>query len=151
MFSNRWWLLKATSALLLFAFISDRSSRTLNELYPEIERVAIFTEDLRSRTLTFWGRKVLSSDTAGFEIGSRLGPIRVLTPNPPPVGVYVSAAARPTSIRTLTATSVHINAGFIWKRPLNYALSILVVLGYLWSVRRLFRWRIEDGVIRGKY
>ena len=151
MFTDRWWILKAASALLLFAVVSARSSDVVDELHPELERVVLFTEDLRSKTFTFWGRKVLTADAAGFEIGSKLGPIRVLTSNPPPVGAYASAVARASGPRTLTASAIQINAGFEWKRPLNYGLSILVVLGYLWSVRRLFRWRIEDGVFRGKY
>jgi hypothetical protein len=151
MFTDRWWLLKAASALLLFAVHSAASGELLRELSPELERAVFFTEDLRNKTFTFWGRKVLAADAAGFEVGSRLGPIRVLTPHPPPVGAYVSAVTRPTGYRTLTASSVQVNAGFAWKRPLNYALSILVVIGYLWSVRHHFRWRIQDGVFRGKY
>ncbi len=151
MFTDRWWILKAASALLLFALVSDRSSGVVSELHPELERVAVFTDELRSKTFSFWGKKVLTADAAGFEIDSKVGPIRVLTFNPPPVGAYVSAIARPTGPRTLTASYTQVNAGFEWKRPLNYGLSILVVLGYLWSVRRLFRWRIEDGVLRGKY
>lgn len=151
MFTDRWWILKAATALGLFAIVSSRSALMISELHPEVERVAVFTEDLRDKTLTFWGRKVLAADAAGFDIGSRAGPIRVLTSQPPPVGTYVSAIARASGPRTLTASSVHVNAGFAWKRPLNYGLSILVVLGYLWSVRRSFRWRPSDGVFRGKY
>ncbi|HVR86203.1 MAG TPA: hypothetical protein VMU54_17910 [Planctomycetota bacterium] len=151
MFTDRWWSVKAASALLLFGVVSARSGGTLSELHPELERTALFTESLRGKTLILWGRKVLTADADGFEIDSRVGPIRVLTPHPPPVGAYVSGIAQPTGPRTLTASSVHVNAGFVWKRPLNYALSILVVIGYLWSVRRLFRWRIAEGVFRGKY
>src|SRR5258706_11013058 len=140
MFTDRWWILKAVTALGLFAVLSFRSGSMLSELHPEVERVAVFTEDLRDKTLTFWGRKVLAADATGFDISSRAGPIRVLTSQPPPVGTYVSAIARPSGPRTLTASSVYVNAGFAWKRPLNYGLSILVVIGYLWSVRGVFRW-----------
>ena len=151
MFTDRWWILKAASALLLFALISDRSAGMVSELHPDVEQVAVFTDDLRTKTFSFWGKKVLTADAAGFEIPSKVGPIRVLTSNPPPVGAYVGAIARAKGPRTLMASYIQINAGFEWKRPLNYVLSILVVIGYLWSVRRLFRWRIEDGVLRGKY
>src|SRR5204863_9982517 len=125
--------------------------RRLEQLRPSLERLAVFTEDLRDTTVILWGRKVLSADAAGFEVGSRVGPMRVLTAQPPPVGAYVSAVTRPTGTRTLTASSVQINAGWGWKRPLNYALSALVVLVYLWSIRDRFRWSIEDGVFRSRY
>jgi hypothetical protein len=151
MFSDRWWLLKAACALLLLAAVCTASRTLLIDRHPELERVAYFTEDLRTKTLSLTGRKVMTADAAGFEIGSSVAPIRVLTPNPPPAGVYVSFIGRPVGPRTLTTSAVQINAGWAWKRPLNYAVSILVVIGYLWAVRRRFRWRIEDGVFRGKY
>lgn len=151
MFSNRFWLLKAAVVLLLFAALGTASHRLLERLHPQVEQIAVFREDLRDKTIILWGRKVLTADAAGFEINTRVGPIRVLTPTPPPVGVYISTIARPTGTRTLTASSVQINAGWAWKRPLNYVLSILVVIGYVWSIRRLFRWRIGDGVLRGRY
>lgn len=151
MFSNRFWLLKAVVALLLFAALGTASQPVLESLHPRIEQVTVFREDLRDKDVIVWGRKVLTADAAGFEIDTKVGPVRVLTPHPPPVGAHVSAIARPTGTRTLRASSVQINAGWAWKRPLNYVLSILVVLGYVWSIRRLFRWRIGEGVLRGRY
>ncbi|HZE98517.1 MAG TPA: hypothetical protein VE981_15905, partial [Planctomycetota bacterium] len=96
MFSDRAWIAKAAAALLVFAWLSVDTARTLDDLHPELERTARFTEDLREKTIVLWGRKVLTSDATGFEVGSRAGPIRVLTPHPPPAGVHVSAVARPT-------------------------------------------------------
>ena len=151
MFSNRFWLLKVAAALLVFGIFGRAGDRILENDSPQVERVAVFTEDLRGKTVTFTGRKVLTADAAGFEIQSRVGPIRVLTSTPPPVGAYVSASARPTGTRTLMASSLQINAGWEWKRPLNYGLSVLVLLAYLWSVRRLFRWPASAGVFRGRY
>jgi hypothetical protein len=63
----------------------------------------------------------------------------------------VTVVARPAGHRTVEALRLQVNEGFAWKRPLNYAVSVLVVIGYLWLVRRRFRWRIEEGVLRGKY
>lgn len=151
MFSDRWWLLKAASALLLLAAVCSGSHALFADLHPELERVAVFTENLRTKTLPLTGRKVIASDASGFEIGSRVGPIRVLTSTPPPAGVYVSFIGRPVGPRTLAAATVLINAGWAWKRPLNYAVSILVVIGYGWAVRDRFRWRIQDGVFRSRY
>jgi hypothetical protein len=151
MFTDRWWILKAASALLLFVAVCSRSSDLLNNLYPPLERVALFTDDLREKTVILWGKKVLTADATGFEVPSRVGPIRVLIPNPPPAGAIVSTVTRPVGPRTLSASSYQINAGWGWKRPLNYVISILVVIAYLWAVRGRFRWRIEEGVFRGRY
>src|SRR3982751_3341481 len=103
MFSDRWWIAKAAAALLLLAGLCGRSNRVLNELHPDVERVAVFTDDLRDKTVVLWGRKVLSRDATGFEIDTRVGPVRILTPEAPPVGETISAIARPVATRTLAA------------------------------------------------
>ena len=56
----------------------------------------------------------------------------------PPVGQYVSVVARQRGPRVLEALSLKFNDGFTWKRPLNYAISVFTVIGYLWLVRRRF-------------
>jgi len=151
MFSDRWWIAKAAAALLLLAGLCRLADRRLREIHPDVERVALFTEDLRGKTVILWGRKILSRDDSGFEVDTKVGPVRVLAADPPPAGEVISAVARPTGIRTLAATSLQINAGWSWKRPLNYLISIVTVLAYLWIVRGRFRWRIEEGVIRSRY
>lgn len=151
MFSDRWWIAKVAAALLLLSGLCALADRSLSLVHPEVERTALFTEDLRDKIAFFWGRQVISRDAAGFEIDTRVGPIRVLTPDPPAVGETVSAVARLTGTRTVTATTLQVNAGWIWKRPLNYLISVLTVIGYLWIVRDRFRWRIEEGVLRSRY
>jgi hypothetical protein len=151
MFSNRWWVLKLALALAFFALVFQLGGNRMAQAHPELERIAVYTDDVRDKTFALIGRKVIAADAAGFEIGSRVGPIRVLTPHPPPAGAYVSLIGRATAPRTLTASSLQINAGWAWKRPLNYALSIFVVVAYLWIVRDRFRWRIPEGVFRGRY
>jgi hypothetical protein len=151
MFSDRWWIFKVACALFFLAAVCRAGQNLLNDRHPPVERVAVFTDDLRNKTIALMGKKVLRSDAEGFEIASRVAPVRVLTSQPPPVGVYVSLVGRPTGPGTLTASAVQINAGWAWKRPLNYIVSILVVLAYGWAVRDRFRWRIRDGVFLGKY
>lgn len=151
MFSDRGWILKAAGALLLFSLVCTRSQELLDEFHPEVERVAMFTDDLRSKTIGLLGKKVLRSDPEGFEIGSRVGPIRVLFPHPPSEGEYVSLIGRPVGPRTLETSALQRNAGWGWKRPLNYVVSVLVVIAYGWSVRDRFRWRIPEGVFRGRF
>lgn len=151
MFSDRWWIAKAAAALLLLAGLCRRADRGLEELHPDVERVALFTDDLRNKTVILWGRKVLSRDATGFEIDTRVGPVRILTTEAPAAGQYISAVARPVAARTLQATTLQINAGWNWKRPLNYAISVLTLLAYLWIIRGRFRGRIEEGVLRSRY
>jgi hypothetical protein len=151
MFSDRWWIAKAGAALLLLAGLCTRAERTLKGIHPEVERVALFTDELRDKSIIVWGKKVLSRDATGFEIDTRVGPVRVLTPEPPAEGEVISAVLRPTATRLLRATSLQINAGWAWKRPLNYAISVVTVLAYLWIVRGRFRWRVEEGVLRSRY
>jgi hypothetical protein len=151
MFSDRWWIAKVAAALLLLAALCARADRAIREIHPDVERVALFTDELRTKSIILWGKKVLSRDAAGFEIDTKVGPVRVLTPEPPPVGEVISAVTQPTGPRTLTATSLQINAGWKWKRPLNYTISVLTVLAYLWIVRDRFKWRIEQGVFRSRY
>jgi len=151
MFSDRGWILKAAAALLLFSFVCTESDRLLDEVHPEVERVAVFTDDLRSKTIGLLGKKVLRSDAESFDIGSRVGPIRVLFPHPPAEGEYVSLIGRPVGPRTLATSAIQRNAGWGWKRPLNYVVSVLVVIAYGWSVRDRFRWRIPEGVFRGRF
>jgi hypothetical protein len=151
MFTDRLWVLKGAAALALLGWLCTQSRRVLSELHPEVEQVALFTDSLRGKTIHLWAKYVTASDAAGFQIDTYVGPMRVLTSQPPPVGSFVSAQARPIGPRTLEALSLHINEGFEWKRPLNYGISILTVVVYLWLVRRRFRWRIEEGVFRSRY
>lgn len=151
MFTDRWWIAKVAAALLLFSGLCRWSGELLEELHPEPERSALYTDDIKDKTVLILGKKVESSDTEGFVYQTHVGPLRVLTPTPPPVGEYVSAIARPVATRTLRASVVQVNAGWKWKRPLNYAISIGVLLAYLFHHRRLFRWPAAGGLFRGRY
>ena len=151
MFSDRWWIAKAAAAILLLAGLCRRSDHVLHEIHPDVERVALFTDDLRDKTVILWGKKVLSRDATGFEIDTRVGPVRILTTEAPPAGEYISAVTRPVAARTLQATTLQINAGWRQKRRLDYGISVLTILVYLWIVRGRFRWRIEEGVLRSRY
>ncbi|MBV8880041.1 MAG: hypothetical protein JO332_08765, partial [Planctomycetaceae bacterium] len=65
MFTDRWWIAKAAAALLLFALVSSAGARRLDNLHPQLERVAVFTDDLRGKTIPLYGRKVRTSDADG--------------------------------------------------------------------------------------
>ncbi len=151
MFSDRGWLLKAATALGLLAVVLTVSRRRISAEYPRIEQMAFFNESLRDRHVFLWGYKVRAVEAAGFQVDSAVGPMHVLWTQPVAVGDCVTVIARPAGHRTVEALRLQVNEGFAWKRPLNYLLSVLVLIGYLWLVRRRFRWRIQDGVLRGKY
>jgi len=151
MFSDRGWLLKAAAALGLLAVVLTVSRRRIAVEYPRIEQMAFYNDSFRDRRVLLWGYQVRALEAAGFQIDSAVGPMHVLWTQPVAVGDYVTVVARPAGHRTVEAVRLQVNEGFAWKRPLNYLISVLVLIGYLWLVRRRFRWRIQDGVLRGKY
>jgi hypothetical protein len=151
MFSDRGWLFKMAVALGLLALLLTNTRRRISIKHPAIERMALYTEAIRDRRVLLWGYKVRALEPTGFQIGSGVGPMHVLWGQPVAVGDYVTVVARAAGHRTVEALRLQVNEGFGWKRPMNYVLSVLVLIGYLWIIRRRFRWRIHEGVLRGKY
>jgi hypothetical protein len=151
MFSDRLWIVKAGVALGLLAWLGQDTRRRFSDLSPEIEMAAIDSGTLRPQIFYFSAKQVQAVDGTGFQIHTDVGPMKILTPAQPAVGQYVSIVARQSGPRVLEAVSLRLNDGYAWKRPLIYAISVITVIGYLWLVRRRFRWRIADGVFRGKY
>jgi hypothetical protein len=151
MFSDRLWILKAAAALGLLALLCTTSHRKISERFPQFELVALSPDSFRGHVFHLSGQRVVAADARSFQIGTSVGPMRLLTPTPPPVDSYVTFNARAVGIRTLEVVELFVHSGYGWKRPLNYGISIVTVIGYLWLVRRRFRWRPEDGVIRGRY
>src|SRR5439155_23463789 len=47
MFSDRWWIVKAAAALGLLAWLCQDTHQRLAALYPDVERVALFSDSLR--------------------------------------------------------------------------------------------------------
>jgi len=151
MFSDRLWILKAATALGLLALLCGQSHLQLAERSPQVELVALSPDSFRGHVFHLAGQRVVAADARSFQIGTSVGPLRLLTPTPPPVESYVTINARAVGIRTLEVVDLFVHSGYAWKRPLNYGISILTVIGYLWLVRRRFRWQPQNGVIRGRY
>lgn len=151
MFSDRLWVLKAAAVVGLLALLFNDTRRTLALRHPDLERIPLHWSTLRDHTFHVAAKQVRAADATGFEIGTRVGPMRVLIPTPPPAGTYVTANVRAIGPRTLKAVDLQVLSGYAWKRPLNYAISILTVIVYFWLVRRRFRWKPEAGVFRSKY
>jgi len=151
MFSDRLWIVKAAAALGLLSLLCTYSHRLISSRYPQVEKVALNPEPLRDHVFHLSGQRVQAAAADRFQLASEVGPLWFLTPTPPPAGAFVTVNARPVGVRTLQVVDMSVHSGYGWKRPLNYGISILTVIVYLWLVRRRFRWRPEDGVIRGRY
>ena len=151
MFSDRGWLLKVALTLGLLALLLSHSTRRIALEYPRIERMALFRESYRDKTVLLWAQRVQAVEAAGFQIHTWVGPMLVLSREKVAVGDTVTAITRPVGHRTVEALRLRVNEGFAWKRPLNYAISVAVLIGYLYLVRRRFRWRIQEGVLRSRY
>jgi len=151
MFSDRLWLLKAAAAVGLLSLVCNLSHQDITRRQPPMERLAISWEDHREKTFHQTAQRVQAADGQGFQIATTVGPMRLLTNMPPPVGSFVTFNARPVGPRTLQILALDVHSGYAWKRPLNYVISILTVLGFLWLIRARFRWRPEAGFIRSRY
>lgn len=151
MFSDRWWILKAGAALGLLAWLCTDTRRVVSALHPNIERVALYNDSLRGLTMHVWAEKVESVDESGFRIQTRVGPVHVRTATPLKAGDVVSAVVRPLGPRRVEAVDLKVHEGYGWKRPLNYGISIATVIGFLWLVRRRFKWTPDAGVFRSRY
>jgi hypothetical protein len=151
MFSDRFWILKLAVAGGLLALLSLHARKALGEREPEIERVALFSDQLRDRTLYVSHNTVTALDATGVQIDTRVGPMHLRTTERPAVGSIISALVRPVGPREMDVIRFKVNEGFRWKRALNYGVSILTVVAYLWLIRRRFRWNPDAGVFRSRY
>jgi hypothetical protein len=151
MFSDRLWLLKAAAALGLFSLLCTVAHRDLERRSPSSDRIPLKYREWHGRVFHLTAKDVVAADAESFQIATRVGPLRILTPTPPPVDSVVTFHARVLGPRTLEVIDLVVHRGYGWKRPLNYVVSILTVIGFLWLVRRRFTWRPEQGFFRSRY
>ena len=151
LFSDRLWLLKAAAALGLLSLLCTKVHGAISDRFPPLERYALWHDSYRDRFVHLTGERVIASDGGGFEIKTKVGPMRLLTSTPPPVGSFVSCNARAVGPRTFRVLQLDVHSGYAWKRPLNYAISVLTVIVFLWLIRGRFRWQPEQGFFRSRY
>lgn len=151
MFSDRLWILKLVVAAGLFAGLSLHARKILQEHQPDVERVAVFSEQLHNRVLFAASRRVVASDPTGVEVMTPVGPLHLRTDEKPAVGSTVSAVVRVIGPRQLEVVRFKVHEDYRWKRAVTYIVSLLTVLAYFWLVRRRFRWAPEAGVFRSRY
>ena len=152
LFSDGGWPLKLGIALGLFALLCNRAHREIGELHPRIESGAVGMEGVRGRILHAWAKRVLGAGGDGFDVDTDVGPFHVTWPHSrPEPGEFVTFTGTIVEPRHVVASAVQINTGYYWKRGLNYALSSVTVLAFLWVVRKRFRWRPSAGLFRSRY
>ena len=155
LFSDRFWVFKLGLAVGAFALLCRQSDRQIGDLFPETEYAAAISDAYRGKAIHAWAHKVLAVSDDGFDFETKAGPVHV-TPSPPsPLspkpGDFVSFVGRIVAPKRVVASVLRIEKGYIWKRGLNYGVSILTVLAFLWIVRRRFRWRMSEGLFRSRY
>jgi len=154
LFSDRAWLLKLVVAIGLLSFLCDRGRAAVAELHPSIQEAVLNFEKFRGKLLLTWAQRVLSITPSGFDLETRAGIIHVVSPPGQPVpvpGQKVTIAGRLTEPRRLEASLVRLEDAYELNRGLNYALSSVTVLGFLYLIRRRFRVRLREGLFRSRY
>lgn len=152
MLSDRFWGLKLALALGLFALLCRQAQGEFGKLHPDLEAAAADIREIRGKTVHVWAHPVLALVPDGFEIGSDVGAFHVRSPSPAPrVGDRVSLVATVLGPRRLAASRVKVEDGYFWKRGLNYGLSSLTLLAFLWMARKRYQFRLSEGLLRSRY
>ena len=151
MFSDRFWLLKIALAAGVFVLLCRAARRDFHVLTPDVGRTTDESDRLKGRRVYIWAMRVTAIHEDGFSFQSKAGPIRMISSLQPEVGDRIHAVARVAGPKLVEGERVRVMVGYAWKRGLNYGLSALCVLVYLWLIRRRFRWNPEAGLFRSRY
>jgi hypothetical protein len=149
MFSDRGWIFKVAGALLAFAALCHHSLRSLPELLVDDELIATKPHLVRGRQTHLWAKTVTAADPEGVTLAGKLGPIRVQGVQAAP-GDVVTVVGLIEGPRLVRALRFQQNEGYRWKRPLNYAISLLTLAVVLVAAARRFRLRLRDGLLEAR-
>lgn len=152
LFSDRGWGFKLVATAGLFAVLCQTHSAAMGRMRPSEAAIDHPSSSHLGQLVRRWGLAVTGVDDTGFRVDLDSGPVYVRTSGPPGVrpGDVVGFSARLTGPRLLRAEEVAAIHGYAWKRPLNYAVSLAVLVFVLWRVRGRFRGRPSDGLFRGR-
>ena len=150
LFSDRFRGLKLGAAAALFVGLCYWAHVRIGPEYPPLGVVALYGDRWRDKVVGAQGHSVLAHAPDGFDMESRDGPLRIVTPLRPAVGTHVSVVGRVEGNRRIEAMNVKVDEGWAWKRPLNYGVSIATVLMFLWLIRGRFRIRLAEGLFRSR-
>ena len=153
MFSDRFWWLKAAVAVAAFAALCRGSAVQVAAADPPVEYLPLRSDDLLGRVVHVTAKTVLASDPAWVEVLTSSGRVRVLGQSSPAarVGDVLSAIGTVAGPREIRAERIRVHGGYGWKRPLNYAVSILTLLLFLLWAAPLFRGRFRDLRLRSRH
>lgn len=152
LFSDRGWALKLLLAAVGFAGLCQAHYDAMSATRPSEAAIDHPAPADLGGVVRRWGLPVADVDDGGFRVRLDSGPIYVRTAGPPAVrpGEAVAFSARLTAPRVLQAEEVAVIEGHAWKRPLNYVVSVAVLLFVLARVRGRFRGRPSAGLFRGR-
>ena len=152
MFSDRFWGIKVALAAAAFAALCQGSDRLLLE-DSHVESRALRSDTLLGRPVHLSAKTVTASDPDGVEVLTSDGPIRVVGQSSPAArpGDVLSATGTVIGPRQVRATRLRVHTGYAWKRPLNYAVSILTLIVFAVWAAPLFRGRFHDLLLRSRH
>jgi hypothetical protein len=151
MFSNRFWLLKVLLAGAGLSALGQTARQDFARLYPNVEESAVDAPETLGKTVWASPRPVLRVHQDGFDLETRVGPVRVQAAPPlPRPGDHVSIRGRVVGHRRVAASLVQFNEGYGWKRPANYIASLATLGVFLWLIRGRFGGRLRDGLFRSR-
>jgi hypothetical protein len=150
LFGDRFRLVKHALALFLFVGLCTWTNARLGPIHPPMGGVPIYGDIWRDKIIAPQGYLVVAHTPDGFDLESKGGTIRILTAERPPVGEHVSLVGRIAGNGRIEALRIQVNEGWRWKRPLNYGVSVLVLLVFLWLIRDRFRIRLAEGLFRSR-
>jgi len=150
MLSNRFWGLKVALAAAAFAALCHWSDLRLRSTLPPVES---WSDSHLGRTVHLSAQKVGASDPDWIEVLTSDGPIRILGQSTPAArpGDVLSAVGTVAGPRQVRAVRVRVHTGYAWKRPLNYAVSILTLIVFAVWAAPLFRGRFHDLLLRSRH
>ena len=151
MFSDRFWLLKVTLAFGVFVLLYRAAERDFYELTPDVERTTYEAGRLEGKQVYLWAKRVVQVHDDGFTFQSKAGTIRAKSPLRTQVGDRIHAVAQVVGPKLVETKRARLMEGYAWKRGLNYGLSALCVLVYLFLIRKRFSWNPQAGLFRSRY
>ena len=152
MFSDRFWIVKVALAFGAFVLLCRASKREFNELRPDVEQATYESDRIKGHRTYLWAKVVTQVHEDGFSFRSKAGEIRAVSNLSPQVGDRIHAVARFTGHpRQVELERARVMEGYAWKRGLNYGLSALCVLVYLFLIRKRFSWNPQAGLFRSRY
>lgn len=151
LFSDRLWVLKLALAAACFSWLCRQARSEISQVEPSEEAVPVRPDWIGRRHLLSVCA-VLAERPDGYEIETDAGPALLVVPRVEGVkpGDLVSAYATIEGPRRFRAPALQVNRGYVWKRALNYALSVAVILVLLWSWRDRLRLRLSEGLFRAR-